>query len=38
MLKAGNTAYDGLFNNAAFPNPPVSPVHIASDSVESQRR
>jgi hypothetical protein len=23
VLKAGNTAYDGLLNNTAFPNPPV---------------
>ena len=23
VLKAGNTAYDGLFNNSAYPNTPV---------------
>jgi len=24
VLKAGNTAYDGLLNNSAYPNPPVA--------------
>src|SRR5689334_10922898 len=24
VLKAGNTAYDGLLNNTAYPNPPVA--------------
>jgi hypothetical protein len=34
VLKAGNTAYDGLLNNTAFPNPPV-PLPVFRQGLDS---
>ena len=34
VLKAGNTAYDGLLNNSAYPNPPV-PLPVFRQALDS---
>src|SRR5437016_991905 len=34
VLKAGNTAYDGVLNNTAFPNPPV-PLPVFRQALDS---
>src|ERR1051326_4983228 len=34
VLKAGNTAYDGLLNNAAYPNTPV-PMPVFREALDS---